>query len=212
MKILPSISRIAFYGFAITFLLVLNSCASSFSSIAPDRIITFSSEVESDSVRLEYEFRRPKKKYQKKMTKHGIQILAVKIQNNSEKNLKLGDNLFLVDSRGQRLKIMDSVDAHQKIKQKSGFYLLYLLLTPMNVYSTKSTADGVETNTFPAGLIVGPGLAIGNMVVASGANNKFKDELLQYDLSKIDIAPGKTAYGLVCINQTNYSAVNIDVR
>jgi hypothetical protein len=68
----------------------------------------------------------------------------------------------------------------QTVKQSPASYLWYLLLTPVQFYSgSTTTSNGYYTetkpaNSFPIGLIVGPGLAGGNMIAASSANKNFK--------------------------------------
>jgi hypothetical protein len=43
---------------------------------------------------------------------------------------------------------------------------------------TTTNENRVETSTAPIGFVIGSGIAGGNMLVASAANNKFKSELL----------------------------------
>jgi hypothetical protein len=55
-----------------------------------------------------------------------------------------------------------------------------VFITPVQFYSgSTTTSNGYYTetkpaNSFPIGLIVGPGLAGGNMIAASSANKNFK--------------------------------------
>jgi hypothetical protein len=56
---------------------------------------------------------------------------------------------------------------------------MVLMLTPVQFYSGSTiTSDGyyteTETNSFPIGMIVGSGLAGGNMIAASSANKILK--------------------------------------
>ena len=60
------------------------------------------------------------------------------------------------------------------LEQNTPIYLLYLLLSPLQL--TKTENNGFETKTtpfFPIGLILGPGISIGNMIVSSTANKNF---------------------------------------
>lgn len=58
----------------------------------------------------------------------------------------------------------------------------------------------------PIGLIIGPGIAAGNLIAASSANKKFKNDLREYSLQGKRIPKGETVYGLIEIRANNYDA------
>jgi hypothetical protein len=90
------------------------------------------------------------------------------------------------------------------LKQGVPVYLLYLLLTPMNLY----TGDDVT----PIGLVLGPGIAFGNMIGAGGANQNFLKELESFNLMNKSIQPGETLYGIIGIRDSGYNPITIKVK
>jgi hypothetical protein len=85
--------------------------------------------------------------------------------------------------------------------------LLYLLLTPMQLYTTDESGN---TETTPIGLIIGPGIALGNMAGAGAANQNFLQELLQYNIINKTIEPGQTMHGLISIRDNGYNAIRLE--
>jgi hypothetical protein len=61
-------------------------------------------------------------------------------------------------------------------------------------------------------LIVGPGLAGGNMIAASSANKNLKNELMQFDLNGKTIKKGETVYGLIGSNSNSYESIKVKVQ
>jgi hypothetical protein len=93
-----------------------------------------------------------------------------------------------------------------------------LLLSPLQFYSgTTTTSNGPYTetkaaNSFPIGLILGPGIAGGNMIAASSANKNFKKELIEFDINGKIIKKGETVYGLIGSNSRSYDAIKIKME
>lgn len=102
---------------------------------------------------------------------------------------------------------------YSSLKQSPASYLWYLLLTPMNLY-TNETQNGFQTQTSstPIGLVVGPGLAGGNMIAASSANKKFQQNLLDYNINGVTIKKGESISGLIGIRSDDYNSINIKVN
>jgi hypothetical protein len=71
---------------------------------------------------------------------------------------------------GNEVNLVETEKLFKTVKQSPASYLWYLLLTPVQFYSgSTTTSNGYYTetkpaNSFPIGLIVGPGLAGGNMI------------------------------------------------
>jgi len=198
----------------LVFAMLLNSCASGYKKINPETINYASKSIESN-ILLEYKYDLLEKKYKKKETANNIKLIAVKITNNTKKEIVLGRDFKLSYENGNEVSLIETEKLFITIKQSPASYLWYLLLTPLQFYSgTTTTSNGYYTetkpaNTFPIGLIVGPGLAGGNMIAASSANKNFKNELMQFDLNGKTIKKGETVYGLIGSNSNSYDSIKI---
>ena len=187
--------------------LILFSCASGYQEVEPTTQ-NFSSSTENNGVLLHYKYNvLSKKKYKKKAVKKGVNIAAVKLTNNSGKDLIFGKNIKLVNSNGMSLTLLSQEDTYDLIKQKPGFSLFYLLLSGI----TLTTEDGGSTNSYPVGLVAGTGLALGNFFGAKSANNKFDAELTDFDIIGKTIKNGETAYGLIGLKSRNPEQINMEI-
>jgi len=196
----------------VSFIINLTSCATGYKMVEPESIGYLSSN-EVDDVKLEYKYNVLKKKYAKKEEKKNVKVIAVKITNNSDRNLTFGKDISLVYGNGSQVFIMENERVFKTLKQKTPFYLLYLLLTPLNFYHTETHSDGTEeTNSFPAGLIIGPGLAGTNMIVAGSANKKFKQEILNYDINGMVLRKGEVKYGIIGVQNENFEEIKLKVQ
>lgn len=190
---------------------LLGSCASGYKTINPESI-NYLSHSEDKGVKLEYKYELLNKKYKKKELAKGVRLIAVKITNNSNNDVVFGKDVTLNYDNGASIYIMDNDRVFTSLKQSPASYLWYLLLTPTNLYTTE-TQNGytTETSTVPIGLILGPGLAGGNMIAASTANNKFKTDLKTHNLNDLTIKKGQTVSGLIGIRSGDYNAIKIKV-
>lgn len=197
----------------LTITLLLNSCASGYKMINPDKI-TFNSKTENQGVTLEYKYNLLDKKYAKKEIKKGVRLVAVKILNNSDKDLTFGRDLLLTNSNGKHISIYENKRTLNMLEQKPASYLWYLLLTPMNLYTYETNSYGGQetSSSTPIGLIVGPGLAGGNFIAASSANKKFESEILEYDIMGRVIKKGETVNGLIGIISDNYELLKLKIQ
>ncbi|AXT52111.1 hypothetical protein D1818_15150 [Aquimarina sp. BL5] len=189
---------------------LMGSCASGYKTIVPAQINYKSSSVDQ-SVVLNYEYNLLNKRYSKKEIKKGVKLIAVKITNNGDRDLVFDKDILLQNQSGTPLTILESKQVFKKLKQSVPSYLWYLLLAPLNLQTTKTNEFGQTTsnNVFPVGLIVGPGIAGGNMIVAGSANKKFKMDLYMYNLQGTRIKKGSTVYGLVGIKSNTFKAIDI---
>ena len=196
------------------FAIVVNSCASGYKKINPETINYASKSIESN-ILLEYKYDLLEKKYKKKETKNNIKLIAVKITNNTEKEIVFGRDFKLSYENGNEVSLIGTEKLFITIKQSPVSYLWYLLLTPIQFYAgTTTTSNGYYTetkpaNTFPIGLIVGPGLAGGNIIAASSANKNFKNELMEFEINGKTIKKGETVYGLIGLNSNNYDSIKV---
>ncbi len=181
----------------------LSSCASGYKMIEPKKI-SYASGNENNSIKLEYKYDLLDKKYAKKESKKGVKLVAIKVTNNSGKDLMFGKDIKLTYENGNEIIPMNNNAVFNALKQNSALYLLYLLLTPL----TLSTGD---SDPVPIGLIVGPGIAAGNTIGASSANKKFRGELAIYNLVGATIKNGETKHGLIGIKTNSYEALKLKV-
>tara|TARA_R110002072_G_scaffold134913_5_gene276001 strand:+ start:4014 stop:4310 length:297 start_codon:yes stop_codon:yes gene_type:complete len=77
----------------------LLSCASGYKTIAP-KSINYISKSEANDVVLEYKYNLLSKKYAKKEDKKGVKLVAVKIANNTDRDLILGRYINLIFENG----------------------------------------------------------------------------------------------------------------
>lgn len=197
----------------LTIAITLSNCASGYKMIEPEKI-NYISANESDGVTLEYKYDLLEKKYEKKELTKGVKLVAVKITNNSGKDLMFGRHAKLAFVNGTEVHVMENEKVFKTLKQSPASYLWYLLLTPVNLYVTKTNSYGFQekTSSTPIGLILGPGLAGGNMIAAGSANKKFKEEILEYNVNGTVIKNGETKYGLIGIKTDSFDALKLKIE
>jgi len=195
-------------GLLLAIIVILSSCASGYQTINPSNLNYNSNDVKN-GILLEYKYDLLNKKYAKKETKNGVKVVAIKITNNSKSDIVFGKDIKLAYENGNELYVLENEKVFKSLKQNTVSYLLYLLLTPMTLNKTTATGNGIETSSTPIGLGVGPGIAGGNMIVASSANKKFKTELLEFNLNGVIIKKGETKSGLIGIKSDDYDAIRI---
>ncbi len=191
----------------------LTNCASGYKMIEP-KSINYISTNETNNVKLEYKYDLLDKKYAKKELKKGVKLVAIKITNNSDRDLMFGRDAKLTYGNGTEIYVMENEKTFKTIKQSPASYLWYLLLTPVNFYTTKTNSNGFQENTSstPIGLILGPGLAGGNMIAAGSANKKFKTEMLEYNINGTTIKKGETKYGLIGIKADSFDSLKLKIE
>lgn len=201
----------------LAFAVLLNSCAGGYKKINPKMSYYASKSIENN-ILFEYKYASLEKKYRKKAEKNGINILSVKITNNTEKDIIFGKDFKLTRDNGNDVFIIETEKLFRTVKQSPASYLWYLLLAPVQFYSgTTTTSNGYYTetkpaNTFPIGLILAPGLAGGNMIAASSANKNFKNELMEFDIIGKTIKKGETVYGLIGTYSRSYDSIKIQMQ
>lgn len=199
--------------FLIVAIVSFTSCASRYKLIEP-KTINYVSARSNDGVKLEYKYDLLRKKYKKKEEKKGIKLVAIKVTNNTEKDLMFGRDITLHFLNNTQIFILENDEVYKTLKQSPASYLWYLLLTPVNFYTYETNGYGVQetTNSVPIGLVLGPGLAGGNMIASSSANKKFKTELLDYNIYGTTIKKGETKYGLIGIKTDAFDALKLKLE
>lgn len=193
----------------ILFFLLLSGCAGSYKHIYPPSLNFTNNDVNQGvSFSYRYDVLREKgnKKFARKETTRGVKLVAVKITNNYDVTLNIGRDLNFYSGENP-ITILDPYVAKQMLKQNAASYLLYLLMTPLTFNIINQY--GQVQDSYPVGLVLGPGLALGNSLTAAGANKKLYYELTQYDVMGKDIRPGETLYGLIAISEYGYDPISL---
>lgn len=193
--------------------LFMGSCASGYKAIDP-ATLSYNSINKEQEVTLEYKYDLLEKKYSKKEQKKDVRLVAVKITNNSGRDLIFGEDVRLSYENGNDLMLLEREKTFRALKQKPATYLFYLPLTLLTLNITTTSSDynsGQSTQSIPIGLILGPGLAGGNLYQAARANKKFKEDLLENDLYGKRIPKGETVYGLLGVRADNYDSLKIKI-
>ena len=190
-------------GLSILTLLGLGACASSYNAIRPE-LLNYQSNQSTQEVDFFYRYdvlnERGNKKYAKKESRSGVKVVAVKIVNNSKKAFTFGEDLK-VHRNGTPVNLMTPDLVISSLKQGVPIYLLYLLLTPMRLITPQ--------DDYPIGLLVGPGITVGNMAVASTANKRLEREMADNFLNGKVVQPGETVYGIIGIADQGYSPLEL---
>jgi hypothetical protein len=189
---------------------LLSSCAGTYTQINPSNL-KYDSETSSGiitGIRQDaLGIGGANKKYTKKSAKKGISVVAVKIVNTSNKPLTFGEDIKLYSGNREVMLLQPEV-IHSELKQGVAIYLLYMPLTFLNLYTTNSRG---QTTSTPIGLAIGPGLTLGNMLGAGGANNNFKQNLIDNNLINQVIEPGETKYGLIGLRNNDMGMLSFRV-
>ena len=191
----------------------LTNCASGYKMIEP-KSINYISTDESDGVKLDYKYDLLDKKYAKKELAKGVKLVAIKITNNSDRDLMFGKEIVLTYKNGTEIYVLENEKVFSTLKQSAASYLWYLLLTPVNFHTTKNNPNGSTENTSstPIGLVLGPGLAGGNMIAVGAANKKFNSELINHNINGVIIKKGETKHGLIGIKSDAFDALKLKIK
>ncbi len=201
---MTNLKSIILFGSA---LLLLTSCATSYKQIKPYKL-NYSGNSGTNEVEFSYQTNvlttSGNKKYANKENKNDISIVAVRIINNSSEEITLGKNAS-IQSNYAPVRLLSPTQITSKIKQNAGAYLLYLLLTPMELQVQVND----KIDTYNIGYVIGPAISLLNIANASGANSAFGKELSEFSLLDKTIQPGETVYGLVGISNYSYSQLTL---
>ncbi|MFD1628719.1 hypothetical protein [Pseudopedobacter beijingensis] len=197
---------------AVFSVIFLASCAGGYNFIKPQQAVY--TEPDTGLLKLSYKYdvlrAAGNKKYVKREINSNIRLVSLKITNNDSRSVKFLRD-FAIYSDHDFLNVIPLDVVHTQLKQRAPLYLLYLLLTPAKLYKTEMQTNGIAKNEtiFPVGLIIGPGIALGNMIRANSANNKFKKELIEYNLFDREIKAGETVYFIIGIKEGGFRPLSI---
>jgi len=191
----------------ILIILFLSSCAATYKKIDPP-FIKYPAIDDAGTFSYQYDVirRAGNHKLAKKELKAYMHVVAIKIYNNTGQTLEYGKN-YKIFSGNQEAGLLGPQVTGDIVKQKAGFHLFYLLLTP-----TTLNVDGNTSTTIPIGLVLGPGLALGNMAVAMTANKRFRQELIEYDIENKVITPGETVYALISLRENGHLPLTLRMK
>lgn len=185
-------------------------CASGYHSINP-RTTYFNTTEEINNIEFSYRYNvlkeKGNKKYAKKEDKNKIKVVAVRITNYTGYPLKFSEDIE-IHAGNQAVPLLKTAYIHRELRQGVPVYLLYLLFTPMKLYTN---VNGNESSA-NIGYLLGPGLTALNMGRAANANSKFKQELLHYSLQNRVIEDGETVYGLIGIHDLGYAPLKVKLK
>ncbi|MFC2151833.1 hypothetical protein ACFLSE_04830 [Bacteroidota bacterium] len=190
---------------------LLSGCASVYKPINPPTI-KYTSHVLKDGISLSYKYdvlnEKGNRKYARREDVKSLKIISLKITNNTDSTIAIGKDVAFYCGSNQLFPLEPIVVKHS-IKQAAPSYLLYLLLTPLKLFVTKTTATSVTTETYPIGYVLGPTLALGNMAVAGTANTNLLNELNTYNILNQNIEKGETVYGIIGLKDLSYNTISI---
>jgi archaellum component FlaF (FlaF/FlaG flagellin family) len=192
------------FSLMLAFIFLFCGCAQSYYALNPPKVLySTSNNLEDITLNYHYDILRDKgnTKISKKERKHNVKLVAVKITNNTDKVINIGNNAAFFNGSTMVFP-MDAISTKNDLKQSVPSHLFYLLLTPLTL-----SVNG--SNPFPIGLILGPVISGGNMLVAANANSNLYKELVQYDILYRDIQPGETVFGLVGFRNLDYVPLTI---
>lgn len=169
--------------------LLLSGCASSYRTVGPPHQ-PFQQESNNDPVQVGYRYNvlqeTGNNKNARKAEKKGVQVVALRLTNTTDRTLVVGQDIQLYAGE-YPVTPLSYMRTYNSVRQKAPLYLLYLPLTHMPV----------TIGYFPVGLVIGPGVALGNMFYAKRSNKKLLADLREYKIDQLEIKPGETVYGLV---------------
>jgi len=207
-------------SFAVGVCTLLMGCAASYKSLNTESIPYIKDNSSAANVFVEYHHNvlaeARNKKYHKREINKGIQLVALKITNNTETDLEYNRNFQLYNGQTV-INVLPVNTVHSQLKQQSPLYLLYLLLSFMNVTTSSTTTTGSTINSsdvhvYPIGLVVGPAIALGNLAVASSANKKFEAEMIGHSIFNRVIKKGETAYFIIGVNSTMFQPISLKLN
>jgi hypothetical protein len=176
-------------------------CASSYKPLRPNASL-YTNNASVDGIDFSYRLgilrETGNKKYAKREDSKAIRLSSVKITNNTDQPVTVGKDIMFY-SGDSPINLLEPKTVHRELKQGVAEYVLFFLLTPLQL----NTGD----DSTPIGLVVGPGIAIGNLVGAGSANQNFLRELDSFNMINRTINPGETVFGLIGAHDTGYNPI-----
>lgn len=187
--------------------ILFNSCAGSYKPIQPQNF-NYINTSNDNGVMFSYKHdvlrERGNRKYAGKEQVKDVKLIAVRFINKSDSTFVIGRDIYFYNPHGQIYPI-PPMAVKQIIKQNVAGYLPYVLLTLVNL----RVASGRTVDVYPIGLILGPAITFGNMLLAGNSNARLTSELKQYDLIGKELHKNDTLYGIIGVLGTGYDPITI---
>src|ERR1035437_3484642 len=149
----------------LAFIFLISGCAQGYYAINPTKITySASNNLEDISLNYRYDILNGKRNYKlaRKEKTQNMKLVAVKITNNTDRIINIGDNAAFYTGNTM-IYPMDAMSIKNNLKQSVPSYLFYLLLTPI-------TFSFNGSYPMPIGLVLGPLITGSNMLCAGSAN------------------------------------------
>lgn len=195
-----------------TFIIIIiigfsSSCASRYNLVNPQKVYFQNSYSSEEGMEFSYKYdvlrENGNDKQAKKEAKKFVRVVAVKLTNNTDSDLIIGNDLVFY-AGNQLISPMMPFEAKTVLKQSTPTYLLYLLLTPTTLITSGAT--------IPIGLILGPGITAGNMLMSNSANKNLYTNLEMYNIFGTTLKKGETISGLISFRGSGYEPIYIELK
>ena len=204
----------------------LSSCAGTYQASNPGSFNYKTVQVnEEQKISYAYIFdifeKRGFHKYARKEKHKGVNMVAVKITNNSEQTIDLTPDHFSVASTGMQTLLYAPDEFYKIIRQQKGFYFFWLIGNP--TFTTTSGGGTITGNSYSGyyytpptthvyGIPLGTGLAFLNFFIAKHANKVLKADLKQNQLIGKSVEPGGSAYGYIYMQKPPDRNITISLK
>ena len=177
--------------------LLLAGCASSYKSINPQNF-AYNNPVVNNCLKYDYQYDvltlSKNNKLAKKEAKYNLRVISVELTNLTNHDIVFSKDVTVIMGQSAILPVVPEI-VKARIHQVVPMYLFYCLGI---ITFTKYEENSSKTTVIPVGIPI----ALGNMIVANTANEKFLKELKLYNLSDKVIRSGETVYGILSFNAT----------
>lgn len=202
------ISKAVIVAFSVIFV----SCASSYRPINPGSF-NYPSSGKSDSIDFSYRYNvlteSGNKKYAKKEIKRSIQLVSVKITNNTSHSFTIGKDVSFYSGDYKVTPLSPSATKDVLMQIVPGYLPYALFCFTKITYTENENGMVTKQESYPVGLILGPALTIGNMVMAGASNKKLLAELKAHNVIDREVKSGETVYGLIGIRNGGYTNLTL---
>lgn len=148
-------------------------------------------------------------RYFKYCNKNQVNLLAVRIKNNSDKPIYIGNNLKVYNN-GNEVNIQTPESYLQLIKQPKLGYIFYSLIW-LNVSHTETDSYGhqeMKVSSYPVGVL----FTLFNIILASVADSDFKNDVLNNYLINKTIEPNTEKYGFLLFQAPIGGSIKIELQ
>jgi hypothetical protein len=145
----------------------------------------------------------------RKETKKGVQLIAVRIDNNSNHYIQLNESRFSVStSSGRSIAILSPEQYFKATRQQPETFIFFYSIAGIG-YFEEETTSYPSGNTTTRGRItyspLPPAIGILNAIVAGSANSRERANLENNQIFERPIPPNTSLYGLLAISNHQYS-------